>query len=201
MRDTCKIDGCEGIRTGMGYCATHYKRYQSHGDPQAHIPIKKVIKDPVERFLSLIDKNGLNGCWEWLGTKNGAGYGYMCSSGKRVGVHRYSYEHFHGVAPMEMMVCHHCDNTSCVNPSHLFLGTNGDNVKDSWNKGRRKKIPIEFMRRGSSCHQAILNESDVLIIKELIRSGKGNTEIGRQYKVSHSTISAIRCNITWKHIK
>ena len=100
-----------------------------------------------------------------------------------------------------MWVLHKCDNPPCSNPSHLFVGNNSDNVKDSYNKGRRKPVPIESMPRGSKCHLSKLKEHEVENIKKMIIDGVGNKEIAFLYKVTHKNISAIRVGKTWKHIQ
>jgi hypothetical protein len=76
------------------------------------------------------------GCWEWYGAFNNYGYGSIRVDGLRVGAHRASYVAHVGPLPSNMQVLHKCDNPSCVNPDHLFLGTQSDNVYDMVHKGR-----------------------------------------------------------------
>lgn len=95
------------------------------------------MKDPKRRFLTKINKT--DSCWIWLAAKIPKGYGYFYNGHKNVGAHRYSYEIFKGKIPDGYHVCHSCDVPSCVNPDHLFIGTNNDNRQDSKNKGRTKK--------------------------------------------------------------
>lgn len=86
------------------------------------------------RFEDRIYKS-IDGCWYWLGTVIPMGYGYFCMNGKQQYAHRVSYQLYHGEIG-SLHVLHKCDNTMCVNPDHLFLGTAQDNVKDKMNKGR-----------------------------------------------------------------
>lgn len=88
-----------------------------------------------------------SGCWEWALTRTAQGYGYTTSSGLRGAAHRFSYAAFKGPVPKNTVVRHRCDNPPCVNPDHLELGSQWDNVQDQKKRGtwtsplaRRKKF-------------------------------------------------------------
>ena len=86
-----------------------------------------------EAFQKWFDKT--DGCWVWNGATDGDGYGCFSYAGKSYRAHRIALE-LDGRPPGEMFACHHCDNPSCVNPDHLFVGTNKDNMVDMVAKGR-----------------------------------------------------------------
>lgn len=90
-------------------------------------------KSLEERFLSRIEYT--EDCWIWTAGKNKKGYGQIKVSGKQEGAHRLSFTLYKG-DPSGMIVCHSCDNPSCVNPQHLWLGTPKDNMQDKERKGR-----------------------------------------------------------------
>jgi len=93
-----------------------------------------------ERFWQHVRK--ARGCWEWTGTKSPRGYGVIHNRGgspPQPRAHRVSWEIHFGPVPTGLLVCHRCDNPMCVNPAHLFLGTNQDNSDDMVAKGRQCK--------------------------------------------------------------
>lgn len=92
--------------------------------------------DPIERFLRFVNKT--DSCWLWTSAKNHKGYGFFWFDGKPRGAHTVSLWLFRGLKPVsDQMVCHHCDNPSCVHPDHLYIGNNSKNMEDMWRRGRR----------------------------------------------------------------
>jgi hypothetical protein len=87
------------------------------------------------KFLDRIEKTE-SGCWLWLGSKSCEGYGQVTIQGETIGTHRFSYLYFKGEDSGDLLICHECDNPPCVNPKHLWLGTNSDNMQDMLAKGR-----------------------------------------------------------------
>lgn len=144
---------------------------------------------PVEeRFMQqvLVD----DGCWEWGATRSRAGYGVIQESGRlRKFAHRLSYEIFVG-DPTGMSVCHHCDNPGCVKPSHLFLGTQADNMRDMRGKGRAA--------RGERNGMAKLTRAEVKRIRELANDGAlSQRQIGNRFGVHQQTVSRIKLGLRW----
>jgi hypothetical protein len=91
----------------------------------------------MDRFFNKVKVNTVNDCWEWQAAKNTKGYGVFSFKGKDVKAHRWSYEYHNNISlnPKEC-VCHRCDNPVCVNPDHLWIGTQQDNIQDMIAKGR-----------------------------------------------------------------
>ena len=94
-----------------------------------------------EKFWNRVEKRQANECWLWIGPQNGLGYGKFRVPGNRHYAHRFSYELKNGPIPAGLFVLHHCDNPACVNPEHLFLGTQRDNIRDAMSKGRKYTQP------------------------------------------------------------
>lgn len=146
----------------------------------------------LERFEAKFTKG--NGCWEWTAQKDRKGYGKFCIANKKQGAHRVAYQLYVGEIVNGLHVLHHCDNPSCVNPSHLFLGTNADNVHDSVNKGRCIRAS------GEKQHLAKLKEEQVRIIRERRNVGDGVAVLAKEFGVSEQNIRMIVRFRTWKSI-
>lgn len=134
-----------------------------------------------------------NGCIEWQGYRNKAGYGMLTIDGDRVYAHRVSYERYHGKIPDGMYVLHKCDNPSCCNIDHLFLGTAQDNMTDMVIKSRSA--------RGEKQGSAVLTDDQVREIKRRLKMGAKQADLCKIYNVSKYVISRIKNERTWKHIK
>ena len=89
-----------------------------------------------ERFDAKVSPEPTSGCHLWTGGIFGSGYGAVWDGGRHLGAHRLAWELARGPVPAGLCVLHRCDNPPCVNPSHLFLGTKGDNNRDKISKGR-----------------------------------------------------------------
>ena len=166
-------------------CATHYSRLQRRG-----IKDHKYARGSLsERLAALSVKNEATGCIEWVSNKNKAGYGRLSVENKLWLAHRASYFNKHGDIPDSMLVCHKCDNPSCINTDHLFLGTDFDNMMDKVHKKRHS--------HGGKSPIAKLTEDQVIMIRG---DGRLQTEIAKDYGISKGAVSAIKVRKNWAHI-
>lgn len=128
-----KCSGCDAIITPKRRPSGNWNKFKFHSLACAN---KARHSPPETRFWDFVDKT--DGCWVWRGSKtNGYRYGFFKKHGKVVQSHRYSWEMSFGAIPAGLKVLHRCDNPPCVNPSHLFLGTQKDNIHDMIRKGRQ----------------------------------------------------------------
>lgn len=135
-----------------------------------------------------------SGCWLWRGFITKYGYGRVGHAGKYRQAHRASWEVHREPIPDGMDVLHECDVRSCINPDHLFLGTDIDNIADMDAKGRR------YVLRGEEQGSAILTEADVREIRSRPRDrGTGNA-LAEEFGVSPSLISLVRLGKAWSHV-
>lgn len=150
----------------------------------------------VARFWSKVDRRDDDECWPWNGsTATRGGYGRFRIGNRLRRAHVIAYELFNGVkVPPGNVVRHSCDNPPCCNPRHLEIGSQGQNIQDSYARRRREAPPSVGEKNGN----AMLSENDVVAI---LASTETNVALGRKYQVTHSTISAIRRGITWPHVK
>ena len=136
-----------------------------------------------------------NGCWEWQGNKDMEGYGRISWKSKMTKAHRLIYELFEMPIPEGLCVLHKCDNPGCVNPDHLFTGTNYDNIADRNAKGRTGSMP------GSKHPFSKLNEADVFEIRRLWETGDVKQKVlARVFDVTSNNISLIVTRKSWAHI-
>lgn len=140
----------------------------------------------VSFLRQVVDFSNDDDCWNWAGASKGNGYGSSSHQGVTVGAHRKSYMLFYGEIPDGFDVCHSCDNRSCVNPNHLFLGTRSDNMMDAVLK-----------KRTDGGNRKHLKESEVQEIRRRIAKGEPNLVIARALDVNRETIRKIREGVSY----
>jgi len=169
-------------------------------------PLETIEDRSIQRFWNKVNKQ--EGCWEFESHKDRDGYHAFAyktvdsNKFKKTGAHRFMMIATGKTIPLGYVVCHKCDNPSCVNPDHLFIGTVNDNNQDKVRKGRQSSSP------GSTNSMAKLDESTAKKIKAEARvgtrvgynNGSNIKEVANKYNVHVETVRLIAKGITWKHI-
>lgn len=153
----------------------------------------------MKRFFEKIDKTSY--CWNWTASSRGNGYGAFKFKGKVIDAHRVSWMIHNGEIPKGLFVCHKCDNRKCVNPDHLFLGTQKDNMQDCKNKGRLVTPKKECFKKGHVAYNAKLQDSIVLLILKKIKEGIKLIDISKELCVSYQTIRDINIGRSYINIR
>jgi hypothetical protein len=196
----CCIKGCDKAAKSRGMCNTHYERYRlgrnvSPDAPKQHHGLSN--RDRFEKYFTVHE----SGCWLWLGSLNNKGYGQFNLKGDRpVPAHRASWMIYKGEIPgnpdsayKTQYVLHRCDNPKCVNPGHLFLGSQQGNMDDKMQKGRH----AYGVSLGEKHGNARLTAE---IVKEIRLSEASDAELSLKYGIARPTIYAARKGLTWKHV-
>jgi hypothetical protein len=163
---------------------THFGGASAHWRGQASI---------VDRFWARVNKTPT--CWLWTGTILSHGYGQISLGhpstlgSKRWRAHRFSWELHNGPIADGLVVCHRCDVPACVNPAHLFLGTQAENVHDSSQKGRKNAWGLQK-----------LNADDVLIIRSQAARGILHKDIAAAFSIARNTVTGIVHRKSWAHL-
>lgn len=148
----------------------------------------------IELFWAKVDVRGPDECWEWLGCKNGSGYGTFTGW---IGAHRYSYQLHYGDIPAKMCVCHSCDNKACVNPRHLWIGTYRDNSLDAGRKGKM----ANNHPKGTLNPKVKVNEETVREIRLLYATRKyRQVDLAKQFCISQTQVSQITRRGCWADV-
>lgn len=150
------------------------------------------MKPNRARFAGKYKINPETGCWEWTAGRISGGYGEFWVGTANHLAHRVSWYIYRGDIPENILVCHHCDNPACVNPDHLFLGTDADNSRDMTEKGRSMV--------GEKHPGAKLTKKKVLKIRSLYATGDyTQRELAKMFDIAQSVISGIIHKRGWVH--
>ena len=149
---------------------------------------------PSERFFSFVEKTAK--CWRWSGRLEDNGYGRFKVHGERISAHRFSYELVNGPITNSLFVLHRCDNRWCVNPAHLFLGTQKDNLDDMRKKGRAVQV------RGAAHGRAKLTEEQARDILRRARAGTSTQkELAQEYGLHFVYVNRLVNGKRWAHLQ
>lgn len=146
---------------------------------------------PVDRFWRKVRKG--EGCWEWIAGHADTGYGtFSIGPGKRISAHRFSWLIAgRGRIPAGYYICHQCDNRSCVNPEHLFLGTPADNNADMRRKGRGSRVGA----------QHVLSDDDVREIRRRREAGEAVKDIAKVFGIDTGHCSRVSRGVQFAWVK
>jgi hypothetical protein len=150
-------------------------------------------RDYAEVLLRLLrgTKLSTSGCWEWGGAKSSSGYGRIGFDGARWACHRLMAHIKVGAVKPDDIVCHRCDNPCCINPEHLFIGTQKQNVDDRDAKGRRNQV------RGARQGSSKLTED---MVKAIRLDTRKPSIIADEYGISRAHVGNLKHNRAWKHV-
>ena len=183
----CKSVYCGRETISFGMCDKHYRRARQ--GQNINIKSSHEMTDS-ERFWFRVKKG--DGCWDWVGSQNGHGYGTFMLNKKPEKAHRMAYFYTVGDIPDGLCVCHTCDNRLCVNPDHLFAATQGQNLADMKAKNRHP--------HGSNHWNSKLTEGDVKVIRDLVSEGMKNSVVARFFEISHTNVGHVVTRNTWPHV-
>ena len=170
--------------------------------------VDKIAPEDLETALAIIKRRVLavrfwknvrkdaNGCWIWTRAinKSNGGYGAFRVGGGSRKANRVAWELARGPIPSGLLVLHRCDVRACVNPEHLFLGTNADNTRDMISKGRKRDT------RGEERHNAVLDDEKVREIRRRRAAGESFVALAKEFGVTAVTIGSIARGESWTHI-
>lgn len=165
----------------------------------------------AERFWARVAIAGPDDCWHWRGSRKTTGYGHFQVCRKPRRTHRVAFALEYGAVPYDAYVLHHCDQPSCVNPYHLWLGTQSDNIRDCQQKGRhrggrgRRGEHRIRQRHGVCCGErhgmAKLTTANVLEIRQRWHGGERQAALAREFGVSRPAMFQIVHGRSWCHVK
>jgi len=156
---------------------------------------RQEIEDLFHQSYQAVQRHYTTPCLEWQCSRVQDGYGQVRFEGKDIGAHRLSWLLNKGPIPKGLKVCHHCDNPPCVNPDHLFLGTDKDNSHDALEKGRLKPM------RGSENGYSILTEEQVTEARQRWIPYKFPAwKLAKEYGISAGQMERILRREAWPHL-
>lgn len=158
-----------------------------------------LTKEAILGRLSRTVEFKSNGCWLWTGARQSNGYGVITLNRETFKVHRVTAHMFLGFdLDSRLSVCHHCDVRNCINPNHLFVGTQKENIADSIKKGRFK-FNLK-PQRGEANGRAILTSKKVKSMRVLHRRGSSIERLQEIFGVSRGCVCKIIYYQNWKHL-
>lgn len=189
MMRICSFESCGKPHYARGWCKKHHQQWWKRG----YVRNRPTVE---ERFWQHVRKGSPDECWPWTASFTTTGYGQFRISGRTRKAHQVSWELHNGPIPDGLFVLHRCDYPPCVNPAHLFLGTNRDNYLDSAAKGRDGYGAVY----GEANPAAKLTADQVRTIRERHAAGASGKSLARAFGVSKATVQYLLKRKTWAHV-
>lgn len=190
--ENCNVEECPKPVRSYGMCQTHYYRWYIHGDPTVTLitPASTPLRDRLTEDKWDVTPGPLDTpCWVWNRMiVKPSGYGTLKYRQKAIKAHRAVYSEFVGEIPEGHFVLHRCDVRTCVNPDHLFTGTNDDNMRDMAEKKRGRGA------RGATDEQ-------MRQAKAMIRGGMTQAEVSRITGIPRSTLSLAMSGKLYRNVE
>lgn len=193
----CAVAGCDRATSARGWCKRHYEIWRRHGDAGHQVRAFHGRSANGEDAVTKLHRKSVlttSGCREWTGWRDAGGYGRIAVGRQMKRAHVVAWEAANGRSvPNGMVVRHRCDNPSCVQPSHLLIGTQAQNVADMIGRGR-------IDRSGERNNAAKLTAQDVVAIRAKHTVGQSITNLSAEFGVSVSQVKNIVNNKQWKEV-
>jgi hypothetical protein len=191
----CSFPGCVNAAKALGLCPAH-RRQQKAGEPLRTLQVQYHGLTEYDRFFKRIEVGDVKECWKWTGSVMKANWHgqWRNSAGQIEPTHRAAWRILKGEIPEGAFVLHRCDNPICVNPSHLFLGSQSDNLRDMWSKGRAKP-------KTHSGEQHGMSKLTVEIVKEIRASSESGVALAAKFGISPTTVCDIRKRRSWNQVQ
>ncbi len=175
--------------------------------PQQWKPIPALTEEEKQRFYTKIDRSSLDGCHPWTGMLSDSGYPIFCIKRRRYRATRVGWFLAHGIDPGPKLILHSCDYPPCMREDHLHDGTNKQNMREAFERGRfatgarngRNTHP-ERHAIGEAVKGAKLTESKVLEIRERYAKGETGIDLAKEFGVQGLVVHRILKGLAWKHV-
>lgn len=156
------------------------------------------FSSPAKRFWSKVKIGNPDECWNWIPKVNRYGYGQFLIHGHHHSAARFAYELTNGPLPKELLACHKCNNRACCNPSHIYAGTQKENIQDCKQAGHFHDL---IHKRGIEHHNAKLTEDDIRQIRDAYANGIATElQLAKRFNVTRANIYLIVRRKHWTHL-
>lgn len=154
--------------------------------------IRKLKRTTKERFWSFVDRRSPEECWPWIGGRYPTGHGVLRVLGRTVKAHRISYEIHNSEIPAGLFVLHRCNNGWCVNPQHLYVGTQVDNMRDREAAGHHGlHLHPERAARGERNGACKLTDAQIQQLRNIIACGTSQKAAAVMFGISRGYVSRV----------